>query len=81
MDVPNNGGHGKHLTRIHLNLPLLTEQATVSGVTDGGQGGEPPPPSGKLNIKIGLSLADILIFSILLFVAFCVFRNVFILFN
>jgi len=44
MDVPNNGGHGKHLTRIHLNLPLLTEQATVSGVTDGGQGGEPPPP-------------------------------------
>jgi len=29
----------------------------------GGQGGE-PPPSGKLNVKTGTPLVDILIFSI-----------------
>ena len=39
-----------------------------SGVTDGGQGAEPPP--GKLNVKTGPSLLDVLVFSILQFVVY-----------
>jgi len=35
-----------------------------TGITDGGQGGE-PPPLGKLNVKTGPPSVDISIFSIL----------------
>ena len=56
-------------------LPRVTENALASGVTDGGQGGKPPP--GKLNTKTGPLSADILGFSILSsfirLLFFCVF--------
>jgi len=48
----------------------------LSGVTN--RGGEPPP--GKLNVKTGPPLADIVIFDILLFFSrlfFCVFSGCF----
>ena len=48
--------------------------APDNGVTDGGQWVEPPP--GKLNVKTGPPIVDILIFSILLFVEFVVFEFV-----
>jgi len=53
----------------------LSKAPVPSGVTDGGPGGEPPP--GKLNVKTGPPLVDILIFSILSFVVFCIFRGCF----
>ena len=43
-----------------------------SGIIDEGQGGA-TSPRGKLNVKTGPRLVDILIFSI-----FCIFRGVFI---
>ena len=59
-----------------LLLPLVSQAGygpaclyhslIVSGVTNRGQGGEPPPV--KLNVKTGPPLVDILIFSILLVV-------------
>ena len=41
------------------------KRLTCSGVIDGGGQGVEAPPPGKLNVKIGPLLVDILIFSIL----------------
>ena len=62
-----------------FNLLLLAPVyiPTHSGVTDGRQEGEPPPPPGGLNVKTGPPSAEILVFTILLIFSrllfFCVF--------
>jgi len=52
--------HNKHVIRFYENQRRLYTQVLTSGVTDGGQGGEPP------SSKRGPHLAYILMFSMLL---------------
>ena len=47
---------------------------STSGVTDQGARRRAATPAGKLKVKTGLPLVNILIFNILQFVVFCVFR-------
>jgi len=57
---------------LHRGLEEMALLAVVwnSGITDGGAGGR-VTPRGKPNVKTGLPLADILIFSILWFSVGC----------
>jgi len=58
--------------RLLVDPRYASEYIAVSGVTKGVDGLSRPP--GKLNVKTGLPLVDILIFSILQVAVFCVFR-------
>ena len=82
---------GIMIVRFPDSLPTIKHTSTAqafnltltSGVTDDGQGGEPPP--GKLNVKTEPPFADILTF-IILFVfiwllLLCIFRRVFVFFS
>ena len=57
-----------------VSLNAFASRGGSRRATGRGQGGE--PPHGKLNAKTGPPLVDILIFSILWIVDFCVFRGV-----
>ena len=61
---------------VSIHNPLTA----LNGVTDRGAKGRAAPPD-KLNVETGPPLVDILMFSFLYVVVFCVFRGVFVFFS